>query len=94
MGLIHVTRIEQKLLAIYESFIDMSDYSDKPKAEYDNALRSRAVAAHSICMFTGASSQSCAASITDGFGDMGIDAVYNDIDAKTLYLVQTKWVSS
>lgn len=93
MGLIHVKRIEQKVLGLYGSLINMDDYNNRPREDGENALKSRAIAAQSIFMFTGASIQSCVSSITDGYKDMGIDAVYNDIETKELYFAQSKWIS-
>lgn len=92
MGLIHVKRIEQKVLEIYNGIIDMSDYNGKPEEEKLKALKSRSIAAYAIFMHTGASAQTCANAVTDGYQDMGIDAVYNDVETKELYFVQSKWM--
>lgn len=93
MSQIHVTRIEQKILETYGELIDMHDYATKPEPERNDALRSRAVAACAIYACTNASPQDCADSITDSYFDMGIDAVYNDNEAKELYFIQSKWIA-
>ena len=93
MGEIHVRRIEQKMLETYKDLIDMNDYNKKNEHEKHSAFLSRAIAASSIFLFTGTSYENCANAITDGFDDMGIDAVFNDNEAKILYLVQAKWIS-
>ena len=93
MGIIHVQRIGQKLLENYGQLINMDDYKDKLDDEKDKALRSRAVAACAIYLYTGASVQSCADAITDGFKDRGIDAIYNELESKVLYIVQSKWIA-
>lgn len=94
MGIIHVTRIEQKVIEFFGDKIDMNDYIGKKSEEVEMAKKSRAIAAQAISMYTGATVEICAKAITDGFDDMGIDAIYDDIDTKTLYLVQAKWISS
>lgn len=90
MSQIHVVRIEQKILETYGTLIDMKDYEKESEAKKASALRSRAVAACAIFACTNASPQDCADSITDGYKDMGVDAIYNDNDAKELYFVQSK----
>lgn len=94
MSQIHVARIEQKILDTYGCLIDMDDYTKEKQEKKDNALRSRAVAACAIFACTNASPQDCADAITDSYHDMGIDAIYNDNDAKELYFVQSKWFSN
>lgn len=94
MSQIHVVRIEQKIMETYGSLIDMKDYEKESEDKKASALRSRAVAACAIFACTNASPQDCADSITDGYKDMGVDAIYNDNDAKELYFVQSKWIST
>lgn len=94
MSQIHVTRIAQKILETYGPYIDMADYANESEEKRNSALKSRAVATCAIFSCTDASPQECADSITDGYDDMGIDAIYNDSDSKELYFVQAKWISS
>ena len=51
----------------------------------------RAIAALAIVMQCGIDFDSAAKTITDGYHDIGIDAVYNDAVQKKLILVQSKW---
>lgn len=44
-----------------------------------------------LVWLAGATEEAAAASVVDGFGDNGIDAVYVDREAQTVHLVQTKW---
>lgn len=85
-------RIEQKLLETYGELVDMRDYDGKPSEEIRAALLSRSTAACAIGIYTGATPQECADSITDGYGDLGIDAVFNDAESNELFLVQAKWI--
>src|SRR5690242_13179126 len=54
----------------------------------------RALAAFCIHKITNAEPQEAANSITDGFDDQGIDAIYFDVSECALYLVQSKWSSA
>ena len=78
MSQIHVTRIAQKILETYGPYIDMADYANESEEKRNSALKSRAVAACAIFSCTDASPQECADSITDGYDDMGSDAIYNE----------------
>ena len=92
MGVIQLRRIEQKLIENYDSVIGMSDYSTKSPEEKKSALLSRAVAACAVAYFTGATLQESAASITDGYNDLGIDAIFIEPESETIYFVQSKWI--
>ena len=94
MSQIHVARIEQKILDAYGHLINMDDCAKENPEKKKSTLRSRAVAACAIFACTNASPQDCADAITDGYNDMGIDAIYNDNEAKELYFVQSKWFSN
>ena len=93
MSFLHVERIGQKIAELYTGLINMDDCTGRPFQEQEQAFKSRAIAAYTVFMFTGASPETCANAITDGFNDMGIDAVYNDLESKTLYFVQSKWIT-
>jgi hypothetical protein len=54
-------------------------------------LRSRALAAFCVSALTRADPEKAAASVVDGYGDQGIDAVYFDKEEDRLYIVQSKW---
>lgn len=86
---LRMIRIQQKLDEIFSNKIDLSDitYSVKLPDEY----YTRALAALAIVMRCGIDVDVAVQSITDGYHDMGIDAVFNDITQKKLFLVQSKW---
>ncbi len=52
---------------------------------------SRGLAAYALAYVAAADAASAGSSITDGFGDNGVDAVYFDKSEKVLYIVQSKW---
>lgn len=92
MSRIHVNHIKTALFNLFDGKIDLSDYDKKTEEERQKAFNSRALAAYSIHIIASASIEDSAASITDGYGDNGIDAVYYDDQQNTLYLVQSKFI--
>ena len=84
-----IIRIQPKLDELFENKIDLTDaLSDEDRA---NKFYTRSIAALAIIMSCGIDYESAAQTITDGYHDMGIDAVYNDTTQKKLILVQSKW---
>lgn len=72
----------------------MSDRKGFPPAQYEDALRSRAIAAICIQDLSGCSSETAGASITDGHGDGGIDAFYFDQGNDQLIFVTSEYNKS
>lgn len=87
---IQVNRIAGKLKELFANKIDLSDVQEKNK---EVSFLSRSLALYGILMKTESSPEDIAGSITDGFHDYGIDAVYCDDDQKVMYLIQSKWSS-
>lgn len=84
-----IIRIQPKLENLFNNKIDISDANSH---ENDNCIfYTRSIAALSIIMRCGIDEDIAGQSITDGFHDMGIDAIYNDTSQKKLILVQSKW---
>lgn len=84
-------RILKKLDDLFRAEIDLSDLRENDKDEKkDSTFYSRSLAALAIIMESSADTNQAAASITDGFDDYGIDAVFNDFSQKKLFLVQSK----
>lgn len=82
-------RIQSKLDELFANKIDLTDATNDE--ERQNKYYTRAIAALAIVMRCGIDYDSAAKTITDGYHDMGIDAVYNDASQKKLILVQSKW---
>ena len=82
-------RVQSKLDELFVNKIDLSDASNDEDRE--NKYYTRSIAALAIIMRCGIDYESAAQTVTDGYHDMGIDAVYNDTTQKKLILVQSKW---
>lgn len=74
---------------LFENNIDLDDA--KNDEDRKNKFYTRSIAALAIIMRCGIDYDSATKTITDGYHDMGIDAVYNDTTQKKLILVQSKW---
>lgn len=71
---------------MFGSSIDVSDVGDK-----DNHYETRALACYALMMKCNLNEQNVVCNITDGYHDLGLDAIYLDESQKTLFLVQSKW---
>ncbi|MBW4091941.1 MAG: hypothetical protein HIU82_12675 [Proteobacteria bacterium] len=72
-------------------FIDLADYADKPEVDRQSAALTRSLAAFAIANAADISVDLAATSVTDGYNDNGLDAIYYSADDRTLYLCQSKW---
>lgn len=82
-------RIKAKLDELFENKIELTDIkNDQDKI---NAYYTRALSALAVNIQSGVDFEYAAQSITDGYHDIGINAIYNDIAQKKLILVQSKW---
>lgn len=88
---LQVVRIKTKIKEIFDGKIDVLDIDDTERE--NNAYLSRGLAAYAILMKTSADDADAALSITDGYKDCGLDAIYLDEQSKTLTFVQSKWIS-
>ena len=86
-----MVRIQTKIEEMFKGLIDLSDA--KSDDEKPTKFLSRAIAALSIVQKCGLDCDIASQNITDGYHDMGIDAVYNDTAQKKLFLIQSKWRS-
>lgn len=89
MSNLKMVRIQAKIDELFKELVDLSDV--KNSDEKVNKFYSRSLAALAIVMQCGVEYDIAAQSITDGYHDLGIDAVYNDTAQKKLILVQSKW---
>lgn len=90
-----MNRIKNYIDKTFKGKIDLSDL--KPKTSEDDKQKnflSRALAAYALTIEAIADVNVAASSITDGFDDNGIDAIYYDRSAKTLWLVQSKFIDN
>ena len=82
-------RVQAKIDELFKDKIDLSDTTNPDEKE--NKFYTRSLAALTVVMRCGIEYDVAAQSITDGYHDLGIDAVYNDTTQKKLILVQSKW---
>lgn len=87
-----MVRIATKLEDLFQGKIDLSDI--KEPNNNITSFYSRALAALSVMMQCGIDENLSGSCVTDGYHDLGIDAVYNDYSQKKLFLVQSKWRSA
>jgi hypothetical protein len=71
--------------------IDMTDWGERPADDARKAALSRSVAALCVKSLAGVDADTAAASVTDGFNDNGIDAIFFDQKKDMLLLIQSKW---
>lgn len=84
---INMRRIATKLKELFDGNIDMSDQKTPDESHFST----RALAALALMMKCGLDALSSSSHITDGYHDMGIDAIFLDETQKQLFLVQSKW---
>ena len=88
-----VSRLGKFLSQRYVPYLDLSD-SAATMQEGDEVGITRALAAHCISRLGRLDPEDAAGQVTDGFDDLGIDALYYDRPSKMLYIVQAKWSSN
>ena len=93
MSSLKVKRITSYLEKNIKNKIDVSDLAERPIAEVEKASLSRSLAAYSLIVVTGINVDDACHSITDGFVDNGLDAIYFDSKELILWLVQAKYIA-
>lgn len=83
-------RITKRLTEMFSGKIDLSDLKKPDESNF----KTRTLAALALMMKCGINEESSCAHITDGYHDMGIDAIILDEQQKQLFLVQSKWRES
>ncbi|EKF9139831.1 abortive phage resistance protein [Vibrio cholerae] len=93
MSLLTINRIKNFLDKEFKDKIDLSNLHDKCSEEdRTNQFRTRALAAYALTVEAFADIDEAASSITDGYGDNGIDAIYYDEAKHNLWVVQSKFI--
>ncbi|MFI7301510.1 AIPR family protein [Streptomyces sp. NPDC050121] len=83
--------VRNYLTHAYRPWIDLSDMAHSSPQGRDVGLLSRALAAEAVRMLTDCSHEEAAASVVDGPGDFGIDAIAFSKGGSDIWLVQAKW---
>jgi hypothetical protein len=90
MSLLQLNHIKTFLNNHFNTLIDTADVKgDESKKE--ESLLTRALAALSIKVVQSLDDAAAASSITDGFDDCGIDAIYHNPSSREIVFVQSKW---
>jgi hypothetical protein len=83
--------VRNYLTHTYGPWIDLADVVHRSREEQERILLSRALAAQAVSMVTDCSPEEAAASVVDGPGDSGIDAIAFSKGGSEIWLVQAKW---
>lgn len=95
MSVLHVRHIQKAFTTRFSSTVDLSDLAKRaPAAEREQVFLSRALAAYAVVLLASAEAATAGGSVTDQFGDNGVDAVYVDPADHRIYIVQSKWVKN
>lgn len=84
---INMRRVQVRIQEMFQDKIDMTDFPNDTNKHFET----RALAALALIMTSGLEASQASAHITDGYRDMGIDAIYLDESQKKLFVVQSKW---
>lgn len=72
---------------MFQGKVDMADFPSDTNKHFET----RALAVFALIMTSGIEVTQASFQVTDGYHDMGIDAIYLDETQKKLFLVQSKW---
>jgi hypothetical protein len=91
MSVIHVRQIKSSLEKEFGSLVNIEDVERMSKPEKENAFLSRGLAALAVKLLADITSKDAASTVTDGWQDNGLDAIYHHGQERILYVVQAKW---
>lgn len=91
---LQVNQIKKHLELNYVPYVDDSDLKELNETEKENHVLSRAYAAYAVVSLGGYEPQDVCVSITDEFGDNGIDLIHIDTTSKKIWIVQSKFSMS
>ncbi|MDX3579230.1 AIPR family protein [Streptomyces sp. FL07-04A] len=83
--------VRNHLTHFYRPWIDTADVAHRSGEERETVFLSRALAAQAVSMLTGCGPEEAAASVVDGPGDSGIDAIAFSKGGSDVWFVQAKW---
>lgn len=84
---INMRRVQTRIQEMFQGKVDMTDFPNDTNRHFET----RALAALALIMTSGLEVSQASAQITDGYHDMGLDAIYLDETQKKLFVVQSKW---
>lgn len=80
-------RVQMRIQEMFQGKIDMTDFPNDANDHFET----RALAAFALIMTSGLEVSQASVHVTDGYHDMGIDAIYLDESQKKLFVIQSKW---
>lgn len=80
-------RVQARIQEMFQGKVDMTDFPNDTNRHFET----RALAALALIMTSGLEVTQASVQVTDGYHDMGIDAIFLDETQKKLFLVQSKW---
>ena len=86
---INMRRVDMRMNELFEGHVDMKDFPNDTTHHFET----RALAGFALVMKSGLEVSQACIHITDGYNDMGIDAIYLDESQRKLFVVQSKWRS-
>ncbi|MNW26286.1 AIPR protein [compost metagenome] len=89
MSKIHVTQVKRVLDELYSDLIEID--MNKNGHDQKSIFYTRSLAAYAVKMLSNATNIESVDSVTDGFGDNGIDFIHIDNESKRLIIGQSKW---
>lgn len=87
---INILRISTRFHELFNESIDMKDFPNDQQGHFET----RALAATVLMIKCGIDPKGASSYITDGYHNMGIDAIYLDDNQRKLFVVQSKWRNS
>ncbi len=84
---INMRRVQARIQEMFQGKVDMIDFPNDTNRHFET----RALAAFALIMTSGLEVSQASTQVTDGYHDMGIDAIYLDETQKKLFVVQSKW---
>ena len=86
---ISMRRVGTRIKELFDGKIDIPDVFNGNAYHFET----RALAAYALVMVTELEISQACSHVTDGYHDMGLDAIYLDEIQKKLFVVQSKWRS-
>jgi AIPR protein len=90
---IEILHLPEQLSALFSGKVPEATSGNSPEQREANFL-SRSLAAYAIYKLSGCSLDEAAASVVDGGGDGGIDAIFYAATNATLFVVQSKYIAT
>lgn len=92
--ILQLRQVKDELERTLINQVDISDMENRSEQELEKLKLSRSYAAYSLISLASAEINTAVQAIVDGYNDNGIDAIFYNEYENTLWIVQSKWISS